>query len=58
MERVPPTGTELAAMYDAAAEHWHDRLDLLGYLVAHRFGLRISPRDIGRSNKARRMTDA
>ncbi len=58
VERLSPTCTDLVAMYDEAAERWHDRLALLGYLVAHRFGLRISPRDIGRSNKARRMTDA
>lgn len=35
VERTPPTGTELAAMYDAGAEHWHDRLDLLGYPRAY-----------------------
>ena len=27
--------SELAAIYDAAAEHWHDRLDLLGYPQAY-----------------------
>ncbi len=35
VERIPPTDTELAAIYDAAAEHWHDRLDLLGYPRAY-----------------------
>ena len=28
-EHIPPTA--LAAIYDAAAEHWHDRLGPLGY---------------------------
>jgi SAM-dependent methyltransferase len=28
-------GSELAAIYDAAAEHWHDRLGLLGYPQAY-----------------------
>ena len=27
--------SELAAIYDAAAEHWHDRLSLLGYPRAY-----------------------
>lgn len=35
VERVPPTDTELAAVYDAAAEYWHDRLALLGYPRAY-----------------------
>jgi demethylmenaquinone methyltransferase/2-methoxy-6-polyprenyl-1,4-benzoquinol methylase len=35
VERIPPTDTDLAAMYDAAAEHWHDKLDLLGYPRAY-----------------------
>ncbi len=33
--RTPPADSELAATYDAAAEHWHDSLDLLGYPRAY-----------------------
>ena len=29
------TDSELAAIYDAAAEHWHDKLGLLGYPQAY-----------------------
>jgi SAM-dependent methyltransferase len=35
VERTPPTSAELAAMYDAAAECWHERLALLGYPRAY-----------------------
>ena len=35
MKCIPPTDTELAAMYDAAAEHRHNRLGLLGYSQAY-----------------------
>lgn len=35
VERTSPTGVELAAMYDKAAERWHDRLGLLGYPRAY-----------------------
>jgi len=35
VERIPPTDTELAAVYDAAAEHWHDKLSLIGYPRAY-----------------------
>ncbi len=34
-ERTTVTKAELAAMYDEAAEHWHDRLALLGYPRAY-----------------------
>jgi SAM-dependent methyltransferase len=34
--RIPSTDTEeLAAMCDAAVQHWHDRLELLGYPQAY-----------------------
>lgn len=54
--RTPPTGAELAAMYDEAAERWHDRLALLGYPRAYEdlfdrllaAGTLRSPRDGGR----------
>ncbi len=56
MGRTPPTGAELAAMYDEAAERWHDRLALLGYPRAYEdlfdrllaAGTLRSPRDGGR----------
>jgi ubiquinone/menaquinone biosynthesis C-methylase UbiE len=35
VERTAPTETELAAMYDEAAERWHDQLALLGYPQAY-----------------------
>lgn len=35
VECTPQTGAELAAMYDEAAERWHDRLALLGYQQAY-----------------------
>ena len=35
VERTAPTGAELVAMYDEAAERWHDRLALLGYPHAY-----------------------
>ena len=34
-ERSAPSEAELAAMYDEAAECWHDRLALLGYPRAY-----------------------
>jgi ubiquinone/menaquinone biosynthesis C-methylase UbiE len=34
-ERGAPPEAELAGMYDEAAERWHDRLALLGYLRAY-----------------------
>ena len=36
VKRTPPTGAELAAMYDEAAERWHNRLALLGYPQAYK----------------------
>jgi len=35
-ERSTPLEAELAAMYDEAAERWHDRLALLGYPRAYK----------------------
>jgi SAM-dependent methyltransferase len=35
VERTPPTDAELATMYEAAAERWHDRLERLGYPRAY-----------------------
>jgi SAM-dependent methyltransferase len=35
VERIAPTEAVLAAMYDEAAESWHDRLALLGYPQAY-----------------------
>jgi 2-polyprenyl-3-methyl-5-hydroxy-6-metoxy-1,4-benzoquinol methylase len=56
VKRTPPSGTELAAMYDEAAERWHARLALLGYPQAYEdlfdrllaAGTLSSPRDGGR----------
>jgi len=35
VERAAPSEAELAAMYDEAAERWHDQLALLGYPRAY-----------------------
>ena len=56
VKRTPLTGAELAAMYDDAAERWHNRLALLGYPQAYEelfdrllaTGTLRSPRDGGR----------